>query len=316
MSQEQRGRNRPPTASPATTHTPSQRNPDTATGDNGASSGGITLHGWWKRLNRGTKVWVGGLATALTAIGAIQTGLLDPAMNQWTHRQPHYDEQALNCLRAGMQLPALEKCVHAGAQAVPRADATDHSGQPLTEGIYVLDTVYLQAFVDSNQSVQAYTITERAQNAPHGVRVLGHSYDFGHTTFADAPIQVAAVASVNGVHITAYYEISGTAEADLNQTIAIGSTDAGQFPAELKWPGPPPVVDGLALLPNSVSSDDKPLYTIEEHQVTTRLLDEAADYRTRAVINSVTVTAPDVDLAPEFLSLHPQETALLDPGST
>jgi hypothetical protein len=278
----------------------------------------IKLRSWWSNATRWTKAIFSalvGLAAIIAAIPIIVHALQSPANR--TPSPAAADANALNSLKAGELFSTFQSSLKTSptANVWGRAVQIKYSGGTATisDYLFVLQTVYVEAFVGSNDAVDAYTITARRSDMPQGISILGQNYNLGKMTLANAPlpIGVTLVADVCAAHIAAYYEVSGTDEAALDQTVAVGLTGAGSVPSGYRFPSCPfGNTDSLQVVAGAPGyNPESGYYRIEERLPTTAYLSDSLSLRRKMIINAVTITAPGYPVAPEMISLHPQEVA-------
>jgi hypothetical protein len=277
----------------------------------------MRLHTWWSNATKMTKAIFGTaavLATIIAAIPVIQhalhtsrTTVLSPAAA---------DAKALNSLRAGELFPAFQHSL----KVSPKVDVW---GRPIrikylggsaliSDYLFVLHTAYVEAFVGSNDTVDAYTITARTNDVPHDIIILGQHYRLGKMTLANAPLSgIALVAATCAAHIDAYYEVSNTGEFALDQTVAVGTTITGSLPRDSIFPGNICISTySLALAAGAPGYNPQTgYYRIEERFPTSAYLAGTLSLRRKMLVNAVTVTAPNYPVVPEMISLHPEEVA-------
>lgn len=266
----------------------------------------------WSRLSKKSKALVVALLAILSGWSVIKAQLVDPLWSAYSHRQPAHDERLISDLRAGISFAEFEKRVGEASIAVIDNEITFRRLDKPVHGrdeLFLLDTVYLEAFVDDNQTVLGYTVTTRTGDTPITIDVAGREYRLNSMTAAQAEIPVDRVVALCGAHVYSYYEVSGTSNAQLNQTTAVGLTSTGYvgegfFPTGCP-PGAPSEIDSLPLyLPPDQTAMDR-RYPIPQHLVTNEYLQHNSSYRAKLVINAVSITAPGVDLPLEMISLHP-----------
>jgi hypothetical protein len=293
--------------------------------DSGTSSKGPAkrLRTWWSNATRWTKVIFGalvGLATIIAAVPVIVNALQTPRTNALqtprTVSPAAADAKLLNSLKAGELFSAFQSSLKESPTGNVWGRAvqinTNAGSALISDYLFILRTVYVEAFVGSNDTVDAYTITARTPDMPQGISILGQNYDLGKMTLASAPLPtgIALVACVFSAHITAYYEISGTGEAFLDQSVAVGFTVAGSLPRDYR---PPLPCTGTASLPVVAGAPgynpQSGYYQIEERLPTPAYLASSLSLRRQLLMNAVTVTAYGFPVAPEMISLHPEEVA-------
>jgi hypothetical protein len=266
-----------------------------------------TVWGRWRRLSKKMKALAIVVVAMVGGVTTLKSGAIDPLWSAYTHRQPHYDEVRVSDLRAGISFDQFSGRLHSSPVAVVRHDVPlrrlDKRVHARDE-LFILPTMYVEAFIDDEQTVQGYTVTARSRHAPLTIDVGGVQYDLNSETFGQVNLFVDRVAEVCGAHIAAYYEVSNTSNAQANQTIAVGAGGAGPMINPLDLTCPPAAARDLPLVPPSGTSSDD-LYVIDEHIASEAYRKATAPYRSKAIINSVAITAPLIDMAPEMLSLHP-----------
>jgi hypothetical protein len=215
-----------------------------------------------------------------------------------------------------MLFAQMEETLGATSITVLEADIpVGHPGSTVQarNELLILPTVYVEAFVDQDQRVLAYTVTARKQESMPTVDAGNRTFELGSTRVSEAFEQddmVEEAAGACGARTISYYEISATSGAQLNRTIAIGTTAAGALPEDYTFPGcRPESLYGLPLA-SPITED---ISDVEIHQVTGEYLQQTSDYRSDLVINTVTFTAPGMPIAPEMISLHPQTVNSYDP---
>lgn len=276
------------------------------------------LHARWSNATKLTKVIFGvlvGLATIIPAVDIVwhafhgpRTTVVNPAAA---------DAKALNSLRAGELFPAFQHSLKVRPKANvwgrPIRIKAFFGSAHISDYLFVLHTVYVEAFVGSNNSVDAYTITARTGDLSRDIMILGQHYHLGKTTLATAPLPlgISLVAAACGAHIGAYYEISNTAEATLNQTVAVGTTSTGSLPRGYIYPvNICNRTDSLTLAAGAPGYNRQTgYYRIEERYPTAAYLADTLSLRRKTAINAVTVTASGYPVVPEMISLHPEEVA-------
>jgi hypothetical protein len=284
------------------------------------------LHKWWSNATKWTKTVFGALAVLAAIIAAIPVILqllptprpapVDPAVA---------DAKTLNSLNAGELFSAFQRTLKVSPKANVWGRAIQvkvKGGEPfrISDYLFVLHTVYVEAFVGSNDTVDAYTITARTANMPQDIKILGRTYNLGKTTLGNAPLDgITLVAHTCAAHIGAYYEVSNTDEADNVQTVAVGATSTGSI-APFKSGGQfAPCFGPTDSLPVAAGTlgynRQSGMYEIEERYPTGAYLANSLIWRRKVPINAITITAPGYPVAPEMISLHPQTVALYAPGS-
>jgi hypothetical protein len=273
----------------------------------------------WKPLSRRSKTAVIALVAVLAGWNTIKDEAIDPLVGLYSSRQPGQDERNLAKLRPGMLLSELQSALGEPSFAVLDQTVQVTQGNrtvTVRDELTILDTVFVQAFVDEYQQVLAYTVTARDDSFPKVEALPGYAIRLGFTSITDiALLRIQNVAGVCGAHIAAYYEASSAPNAELGRTIAVGSTAAGALPAGHQGPAcPPRSLDALPLdtVANDLASSDQ--YNIELRLASPQYLEEAERYRQQTVVNTITVTAPSVSLSPGMISLHPDTLANLQAG--
>lgn len=276
------------------------------------------LRSWWSNATKWTKAIFSalvGLAAIVAAIPII-VNAIQPSKETATSPAAA-DRNALNSLKAGELFSAFQSSLKVSPtdNVWGRAVQIKYEGGTalITDYLFVLHTVYVEAFVGSNEAVDAYTITVRRSGVPEAISILGQNYNLGKMTLANAPlpIGITLVADVCAAHIDAYYEISGADEATLEQTVAVGLTDAGSVSSGYTFPSCPfGNTDSLKVVAGAPGYNPQSgHYRIEERMPTAAYLANSLSLRKKMVINAVTITAPGYQVAPEMISLHPQEVA-------
>lgn len=274
----------------------------------------------WGHLSRKSKAVVVALVAILGGWSTIKEQAVDPLVGLYTNRQPGKDEAALAELRAGMSFSSFQEALKQKSIAVlgDSIRLTEDSSLPVRDELIILPTAYVEAFVDASQKVVAYTVTARGDKWPV-VKLPGGPVHLGSTRVADSPIAHAGiinrVAGHCGNQTVAYYEIGGGSHVDLFQTFAYGNTTAGSLPSG--DPGsscPPNSMLGLERASELSAETDDGRYVIETYTAPDTYLASERAYRSSLVINSVTVTAPEVPLVPEMISLSSDTLGNLDPG--
>lgn len=276
------------------------------------------LRSWWSNATKWTKAIFSalvGLAAIVAAIPII-VNAIQPSKETATSPAAA-DRNALNSLKAGELFSAFQSSLKVSPtdNVWGRAVQIKYEGGTalITDYLFALHTVYVEAFVGSNEAVDAYTITVRRSGVPEAISILGQNYNLGKMTLANAPlpIGITLVADVCAAHIDAYYEISGADEATLEQTVAVGLTDAGSVSSGYTFPSCPfGNTDSLKVVAGAPGYNPQSgHYRIEERMPTAAYLANSLSLRKKMVINAVTITAPGYQVAPEMISLHPQEVA-------
>ncbi|WP_448614062.1 hypothetical protein [Modestobacter sp. URMC 112] len=277
----------------------------------------------WHSLSRKWRTSIGTIVTLATVLATwdpINDGLIQPIVHFGENRQPARDEGILAELRAGILFSEFQRILKAQPVAIlnDHIDIQSHASGPVRDEIFMLPTAYVEAFVDRNQVVVAYTVTARGDELPT-VKTSAGSVHLGHTSVKDAPngsTGVQNVAFVCGAHIEAYYEITGTNLAQQARTYAYGYTGAGGRPEGYKGPSCPPGSSDLLLDPAvAEEAGESEHYMVDVYGATETFLQQATRFRTGLIINTVTVTAPSVPIVPQMLSLHPETVTSLDPSS-
>lgn len=275
------------------------------------------VHAWWSNATKWTKAIFAilvGLATIIVAIPVILNAVRPPRTVVLS--QAAADAKKLNSLRAGELFSAFQHSLKESPTVNVWGRAArikrDVGSTLISDYLFVLRTVYVEAFVGSNNTVDAYTITARTSDMPQGISILGHNYDLGKMTLANAPLDgITLVADVCAIQIGAYYEISGTDETHLLQTVAVGITGAGSVPRGYQFPACPyGSTDSLAQAAGAPGFNSQTgLYRIVERFTNQAYLARSESLRKKMLINTITITAPGYPVAPEMISLHPQEVA-------
>ena len=288
------------------------------------STAGSSLINWWHGQTKTRKIIISTftvLVTTLAGWGTIRDVLVDPLQSAWENRQPQHDEKVINCLDTGMQLTSFEECLNVKVFTIPRTDILVSNelfsrDEMLSERVYLLDTVYVQAFVDKNYSVEAYTITARqSKKMPQNIDMINSKINFGSTRIAEVSTNAQRVAVVNGLHIQAYYELLTPNNFSQERAMAVGMTEAGALPVKYSWPRYSIDVEGLPLLPGTNPGDEK-YYAIGIYEVGSSFLKRDREFAAQAVINTAAVTAPGVPMIPQFISLHPDIVSMWDANSS
>jgi hypothetical protein len=265
-----------------------------------------------------------GLATIIVAVPVVLQLLPSPGPARMNAAVA--DAKTLDSLSAGELFSAFQRSLKVSPKAniwgrAIRIKANSGETFLVSDYLFVLRTVYVEAFVGTNGTVVAYTITARTASMPQGITILGRTYNLGKTTLANAPLdRITSVAHTCAAHIGAYYEISDTDEADNVQTVAVGITSAGSIP-RFKTGGQFPPCSGptdslpVAAGPTLGYNRQSGMYEIEERYPTGAYLANSLSWRRKVSINAITITAPGWPVAPEMISLHPQTVALYAPGS-
>jgi hypothetical protein len=287
------------------------------------TSPAMRLHTWWSNATKWTKAICAALVSLATIIAALP--VIVPAVARALHpprsvvlSQSVADANTLNSLKAGELFSAFQSSLKVSPTANVWRRAVqikyDAGSDLVSDYLFILPTVHVEAFVGGNGTVDAYTITARTSDMPQGISILGRKYDLGKTTLA-ALGDPSLVADVCAAHITAYYEISGTAEAQLNQTVAVGLTVTGSIPRNSIFPDVLCAsTDLLALAAGAPGYNPQSgYYRIEERFPTAAYLANSLNLRKKMLINAVTITAPGYPVAPEMISLHPEEVDLYSP---
>jgi hypothetical protein len=289
------------------------------------------LHTRWSNATKLTKGIFGALVGLAAIIAAIPVILqLLPGPKPTPVSPAVADAKALNSLRAGELFPAFQRSL----KVSPTVDVW---GRPirvkfgfgygfggaktflLSDYLFVLRTVYVEAFVGNNNTVDAYTITARTSDVPHDIMVLGQHYHLGKTTMAKGPLfGPSYVAAACGAHIVAYYEVSGSGGVTLYQSVAVGTTSTGWLPRHYVFPSNIcNSTDSLALAAGAPGwNPQSGYYRIEERYPTNAYLADSLSLRKKMLVNAVTVTAPNYPVVPEMISLHPEEVAPYAPRSS
>jgi hypothetical protein len=271
----------------------------------------------WRRLGFKTKASLVAIVAVAAGWGTVKDNVVDPAREVWTHRQPQSDARAVSALTPGMDADAFTTVL--GAEPVATIDdevhATNYRGDlvVMEDRLYLLDTVYVEAFV-SGEEVLAFAVTTRNTDNGPGLKLLGTDITLGRTTFQDVLEQNGPlangptfVASSCGAHTAAYYEISGSSGATLNRAIAIGVTVAGNPEADATC-GPqalnllPPVDPSATEISGPVLRRPDATYDLA-----------AAQIRAATAVNTVAVTSGEVEPFAGLIALHPQVVGGLDP---
>ncbi len=207
----------------------------------------------WGQLSRRSKAAVVTFVAILAGWSTIKEEAVEPLVGLYTNRQPEKDESVLANVRPGMSFPSFREALQKESVAVLRDDIDVAQGNDahVRDELFILSTVYVEAFVGSDQEVLAYTVTARGDKFP-AVRLLNESVKLGTTRIADAPVLsegVSSVAGYCGAQHGAYYEITGTNHARLFQTFAYGFTLAGEIPENTtSSPCPPKSMYDLPLV--------------------------------------------------------------------
>jgi hypothetical protein len=271
----------------------------------------------WLGLSKKAKAVLIAIVAILGGWSTIKATVVDPAWAAFTQRQPAYDQNIIANLKAGVTLSRFQADLHTNSVAVLRP-SVDFSNSRRSfvarDELYILKTVYVEVFIDNTQTVVGYTITSRTPETTFTAKTGGWTFRLGSQKVSQvSQLSMGTVAGVCGAHISAYYEVSTTSNADNNQTVAVGYTSAGALPSEVNRP---PCIDtaveGLAEAPRKET--DTGLYVIIEHIADDRFMAANSQPRSKTPINTVAITAPDVNMAPEMISLHPDFLTSLDPN--
>ena len=281
------------------------------------------LRAWWRNANKWTKAIIAIIIAFGSVLGPLQalTGEVSRTWNRITApSDTEVDANILNSLRTGELLSAFQQSLKTQTTAIIWRGITVKDGDTsnlLDDHLFVLKTVYIEAFVNRNDTVDAYTITARTPDMPQGINILQKQYSFGKTTLSNAPLDgITTVADTCAAHIVAYYEVSGTNEADLRQTIAVGMTSSGAIPNGFTFPACPFAnTDSFPVVSGSPGFDRKSgQYQIEERAAAAAYLASTKRLRSKMIVNAITVTGYGYPVMPQMLSLHPEEIALLEPN--
>ena len=240
------------------------------------------------------------------------------AWSWWQSRQPYHDERVINSLTTGIAASRFESLLKTPKMATLRSDI-DIAHQRVSDRLFILDTVYVEEFVDEGGTVLAYTVTANRTPEPKHLDFNGKAYNLGSTTFANSELaSVDRVAMVCGAHISSIYLIGSTHEAELNRTIAVGHTSAGYL-------GPNSWTGGARLCPDSpmwsmlrpgrIATPAKSnRFVIDTYKPSRAALPALLAQVARADINSVCITSYGVQLVPQMISLHPEVVSEVDVG--
>jgi hypothetical protein len=269
---------------------------------------------WWRRA--------GGKALAGLAAVAVVLGNWDTVTEKaselvglWQDRQPQKDERILASLRTGVSDAQFVKDIGAEPQAVfpPKIPLPGTDYSPVVGQLFILPTVYVEAFVDQDDQVRAYTVTARTDDLPV-VQTPAGAVQLGVTgllkAVGDRPVH--GLLSQCTTRDLAYFEVTVADGASRYQAFAFGTTVSGALPDDYSMPGCPPgdllVAQPPFPLPDGTASDDQ--FAVS---ATPGLLASMADYRASLVVNAVTVGDPGVPVLPEMLLLSTDTLAGVDP---
>lgn len=273
----------------------------------------------WLGLSKKAKAVLIAIVAILAGWSTIKATVVEPAWTAFTQREPAFDQSIITNLKAGETLGAFQADLQTKSVAVlrPSVDFSNSRGSFVArDELYILKTVYIEVFIDNTQTVVGYTITARTGDTPFTLQAGRWTFGLGTQMVSQvSQLSMETVAGVCGAHISAYYEVSTTSNAENDQTVAVGYTSAGALPSEV---APPPCDDtAIESLPNAGSPQRKMttgLYVITEHSASDAFLMATSAYRSKTPINTVAITAPDVNMAPEMISLHPDFLVSLDPN--
>ena len=263
-----------------------------------------------------TGVIAAALLAAAGAVGAFG-GVYDRFTEWQETRQPASDTRLLNSLRPGVSSESFEETIGESPVATISENvmARDISGSfRVRDDLFLLESAYVEAFIDGSNRVVAYTVTMRGEDGPT-LELQGTSVELGVNTFDDVqlPGGVAHVAASCGGLQSSYFEFSSTSTADMNRTLVVGANTAGSG-AEEKEPfvgcGPPGALDlpiDKAMVPASGVLD------LDLRRPASGVSPAWDEYRAQQPVNVVGITAPTTEPFPGMISLHPQVVAAYDP---
>jgi len=295
----------------------------------------IVITAWVWRTHRRHKIvaFVAVLAMVVNVALAVHAGF---AVADALRSEPDpgaVDAATLNTLQDGDEYSRFEAALGPDTATIRTGLTVTWGGRTyqLQDRVFVMNTAYVEAFVDQNNTVDAYTVTARlarTPDAPQGLKFRGDTYDLGKTPLAMS--QVRGLAGACGAHIVAFYLISGTDEAANSQIVAIGLTSSGLEPASDYTSLP----KALCPAPTTSAYEDFGHGTAAWAAGGAKVTDTSnrylmaagaipgvgANYYTQQApayaalhINTVAITAPGFPMLQQFFSLHPQQVAAFDP---
>jgi len=299
---------------------------------------GLAVTGWvwWTQRRRRIVAFVAAVAMAVNLALAVHAGFAVAEAFRGEPDPAAVDVATLNSLRAGDEYASFEAALGPDTATIRSGMSVTWQGRTyqLQDRFFLLKTAYVEAFVDQNNTVDAYTVTARhtkPADLPQGLKFLGVNYDLGKSTMSLDT--VTGLAGACAVHIEAAYLISGTDEANDDQTVAIGETASG--PGSLAdTTGTPealcpdgtsyPYTDfGHGTVPWTAEGakvvDGSGKYVIDTGQLPSPFGVGADYYKQEKAaygavpVNAVSITAPNFPMLAQFISLHPQTVAEFDP---
>lgn len=271
---------------------------------------------WWENLS-----FVGRILS-LIVVAVLGLGPISGWVHSWwTHRQPGFDQRAVDAITLGGTRDSLEKALDREPVSVIRRDI-EAGGTTLRDELYVLDTLYIEAFISDNDDVVALTFTSRTDDE----MTVGRHYVYnpatgnaekdvpwlilGKTTFVEAERSTNGLRAMGGgcgAHILNYYEVAGFQGASFNN-YAFGVTTAGKLKEGTKICDYTELIDSQPL---SESNRREELVSLRD--VSDDFLDGTQPLRAQEKINTATISVPGVEIVQEMLAIHPDTAGVSSP---
>lgn len=222
----------------------------------------------------------------------------------WDRRQPEHDERVLRSIFVRLDRDQFIRQVGRPPVLLLRSDIPVPDRPPLRNEVFVLDTVFIEAFIDPSNTVQAYTVTLRTPTTVK-VKLLGGEFTLGETRheyvgWDPRPWRVALGCNARAVN---YVEAMGDpAGASGSMKAAAGSTSAGFYP-----PGEYIACqsDDLRGVSFPGAAVDEERHIIPHYYVPTENYSGSARLTDENVVNTYTVTSVTFPFVPQMFSLHP-----------
>lgn len=261
--------------------------------------------GWWTRRKAIAVALVG---FAAVFFGAINDGaqVIGRGWDTVANRQPGRDVQRLSALRVDVLREEFDR--EAGVPPVAQLGDSVGSGPnsqvQLKQFLYVLDTAFVQAFVNSSNSVVAFAVTVRSESPLGEVKAGIYVLDIGRIRIAEVPFSVREwVGYVDGAHHAAYFEVSKSIGADRFQQVAVGWSSTGGSVGDPHggiWPD----ARVIQAQPRAKYAGDQGYSVMDIYEPREEYYVENRKQRL-GLVNAYAVVSSQYVLTPEMIGLHP-----------
>lgn len=223
----------------------------------------------------------------------------------WREMQPAHDSRVLEQLSVRIAISESERRLES-EYVTSLATNIRSQDRDLTARLYILDTVYVEAFVDSKGQVAAYAVIARKAPLP-SIQIAGNEITLGETALLNPALMGPRyLATACGAKYAGYFEVSETAGAYGNLTFAVGASSSG-YAKDETWSCPPDVFQGQPVVTPEGSRKYELLDFYEPNDALMGALDA---FRSSETINMVAVTD---GFFPRAIGIHPDELWHVDP---